>query len=207
MDQKHLEKRIITKSHWCEHLIHEYHEQNSHVLCVVLGGQNYSVHKPLCYYSTALGIQAGYDVLAVQYGFHQAHALTHFPEDFEILYQEVKEVIERVKQPRHTEIIWIGKSLGTVLMKGLKNEYRDLTQKLILLTPVSPAFDQEDLREKLIIMGTHDSHYDEKLLDREEESMVIEFDGANHSLETGNVIADLEIMERVLGAIAGYIEA
>lgn len=206
MDQKPVEKRIVTKSQWCENLTHEYHLQDSHVLCVVLGGQNYSIHKPLCYYSAALGIQAGYDVLSVQYGFHQAHALTHFPDDFDTLYNEVKSAIDLVLQPRHTEIIWIGKSLGTVLIKRLKRAYEGHTQKLIFITPVSPAFDQEDFREKLIIMGTHDEHYDEKLLEKEVESMVVEFDGANHSLETGNVIADLEIMERVLGAIAGYIE-
>lgn len=207
MDQKHLEKRIVTQSHWCENLTHDFHQQNSHVLCVVLGGQNYSIHKPLCYYSASLAVQAGYDVISVQYGFQQAHALTHFPEDFDRLHQEVKAAIDLVRQPRHTEIIWIGKSLGTVLIKALKKDYKDLAQKFIFLTPVSPAFDQEDFREKLIIMGTHDEHYDEKLLEKEEESMVIEFDGANHSLETGNVIGDLEIMERVLGAIAGFIEA
>lgn len=201
-----MEKRIATKSHWCEHLVHEYHQQDSSVLCVILGGQNYSIHKPLCHYSTTLCVQAGYDVLSVQYGFSQNHSLTHFPEDFEILYKEVKEAIDLVKAPRHTEIIWIGKSLGTVLMKRLKRDYSELSQKLILLTPVSPAFDQEDFREKLIIMGTHDEHYDEKLLEKETESMIVEFDGANHALETGSVISDLEIMERVMGAIAGYIQ-
>ncbi len=201
-----MDKRIVTKSHWCEQLIHEYHHQNSSVLCVILGGQNYSIHKPLCYYSAKLCVQAGYDVLAVQYGFQQNHSLTHFPEDFEILYKEVKEAIDLVIQPHQTEIIWIGKSLGTVLMKRLKGDYNQFSQKLILLTPVSPAFDQEDFREKLIIMGTHDEHYDEKLLEKETESMIVEFDGADHGLETGNVIADLEIMERVIGAIAGYIE-
>ncbi len=201
-----MKKKIVTKSQWCEHLFHEFHDQNSSVLCVILGGQNYGIYKPLCYYSASLAVQAGYDVLSVQYGFQQDQSLTHFPEDFEILYKEVKETIELIKSPRHTEIIWIGKSLGTVLMKRLKRDYNSYSQKLILLTPVTPAFDQEDFREKLIIMGTHDEHYDEKLLEKESESMIVEFDGANHALETGNVIADLEIMERVLGAIAGYIE-
>lgn len=199
-------KRLITKSHWCDHLVNEFRMQNSDVLYIVLGGQNYSIQKPLCYYSTLLGIQAGFDVLPIQYGFHCGTSLAHFPDDFEILYNEVKSLIDEVLEPRHKKIVFIGKSLGTVLIKRLKRDYPNMLQKIIFLTPVSPAFDIDDFREKLIIMGTHDEHYDEKLLEKEVESMVIEFDGIDHALEAGNVISDLEVMERVLGAITGYID-
>lgn len=199
-------KRIITQSKWCEHLAHEYHNQDSDTLMVVLGGQNYSIHKPLLHYSINLGVQAGIDVLGVNYGFLQNSGRVHFPEDIEILYEEVKSVITEVLEERHEHLIFVGKSLGTVLIKRLKTEFPKQTHKIIFLTPVSPAFDADDFSEKLIIMGTGDTHYDEKLLSKEEESVIIEFEGADHSLETGNVLADLELLEQVLGAISGYLE-
>lgn len=199
-------KKLYTTSRWCEHLAHDYLTQGSDTLMIVLGGQNYDTHKPLLYYTTALGVQAGLDVLSVSYGFLQSQALTHFPEDFETLYLETKTVVEAALEPRHKSLVLVGKSLGTVLIKRLKKDFSHLPHKIIFLTPVSPAFDMEDFHEKLIIMGTGDDHYDEKLLAREEESMIIEFDGADHALETGNVIADLEILQKVMGAIAGYLE-
>lgn len=198
--------KITTKSHWCEHLYHEYHSQDSDTLMIILGGQNYSIHMPLLYYTTCLGIQSGIDVLAVNYGFIQNPTKTHFPEDFEVLYKEVKEAVDLVITEHHKNLVFVGKSLGTVLIKRLKREYPHLSHKIIFLTPVSPAFDTDDLKEKLILMGTGDTHYDENLLNKEEESVVIEFNDGDHSLETGNVLADLEIMEQVMGAISGYLD-
>ena len=199
-------RKLITKSQWCEHLSHDYHHQNSDALMIVLGGQNYEVTKPLLYYTVELGLQSGLDVLAVNYGFIQNPSKTHFPEDFEVLYHETKSVIDMALESRHKSLVFVGKSLGTVLIKRLKRDYAHLPHKIIFITPVSPAFDEGDFKEKLILMGTGDTHYDETLLNKEEESMIIEFDGADHSLETDNVFVNLQILERVLGAISGYLE-
>lgn len=201
-----LEKRIVTQSKWNAHLEHSLYKQGSDTLMVLLGGQQYSVDKPLLHYSRNLGLQMGLDVLAVHYGFSHCHGLVKFPDDFETLYEEVEALIEMVLEPEHEKIVFIGKSLGTVLIKRLHQSFANRSHKLVYLTPVAPAFDPDNLSEKLIIMGTGDSHYDEKLLNREEESVVIEFEGADHSLETGDVIADLELLEQVMGAISGYLE-
>ncbi len=201
-----LEKRIVTQSKWNEHLEHSLYKQDSDTLMVLLGGQNYSVDQPLLHYSKNLGLQMGLDVLAVHYGFMHHTSLVKFPDDFEVLYDEVETLIEMALEPHHEKIVFVGKSLGTVLIKRLHKSFSNRSHKLVYLTPVAPAFDPDNLSEKLIIMGTGDAHYDEKLLNREEESVVIEFEGADHSLETGNVITDLELLEQVIGAISGYLE-
>ena len=178
-------------------------------LAVLFPGIGYHCDKPLMYYSAKLARAAGYGVLPVPYA--------GFPEkvrgdagklraSVEIAWVQVMELLAGVEWADYGEILFIGKSIGTLVASRYALE-RGLAVKSVLLTPLAETF--PFVRgEAVAFHGTADPWADTLAVVeacREKDIPLFLTEGANHSLETGDVARDLKTLAETAARIEAFI--
>ena len=171
-------------------------------LAVFFPGIGYTCDKPLLYYSARLARQHGYEILPVSY--------TGFPENikgdtlkmqaaFSIAMEQAEELLQNTDWKSFTDILFISKSVGTVVSTAYASQHY-LQVRHILFTPLLETF-SFPADHAIAFHGTADPWADTKQLQQlSEERKVPLFltEHADHSLETGDVQTDLQILETVL---------
>lgn len=178
-------------------------------LAVLFPGIGYTCDKPLLYYSARLARQHGYEILPVPY--------TGFPENvkgdaqkmkeaFSIALAQAEELLQNVNWDSFTQILFISKSVGTAVSAAYADRHH-LQVRNILFTPLVETF--SFLTDGAIAFhGTADPWADTDTLRQLAAKRNVPLfltDQANHSLETGDVVKDLHILETVLQQVAQYI--
>lgn len=171
-------------------------------LAVFFPGIGYTCDKPLLYYSARLARQHGYEILSVPY--------TGFPENvrgdarkmkeaFSIALSQAENILQNVDWDSFTDILFLSKSVGTVVSTVFAKRHH-LKVRNILFTPLAETFSLPT-GTAIAFHGTADPWADTKQLQQlSEERKVPLFltEHADHSLETGDVQTDLQILETVL---------
>ena len=171
-------------------------------LAVFFPGIGYTCDKPLLYYSARLARQHGYEILSVPY--------TGFPENvrgdarkmkeaFSIALSQAENILQNVDWDSFTDILFLSKSVGTVVSIVFAKRHH-LKVRNILFTPLAETFSLPT-GTAIAFHGTADPWADTKQLQQlSEERKVPLFltEHADHSLETGDVQTDLQILETVL---------
>lgn len=171
-------------------------------LAVLFPGIGYTLNKPLLYYSARLARQHGYEILSVPY--------TGFPENirgdarkmkeaFSIALSQAENILQNVDWDSFTDILFLSKSVGTVVSTMFAKRHH-LKVRNILFTPLAETFSLPT-GTAIAFHGTADPWADTKQLQQlSEERKVPLFltEHADHSLETGDVQTDLQILEAVL---------
>ncbi|WP_294403183.1 alpha/beta family hydrolase [uncultured Clostridium sp.] len=187
-------------------------ENGSDVLSVILPGIGYTLDRPLLDYSKKLCIEMGYDVLPIEYGFQVARA--HFDrERFDSIIDESMQLLKMAQLYQYKKVIFIGKSIGTVvqriLQKQLSHEGVELQFINIYLTPVDKTAELGICRNSLVFTGTSDP-----LISRESVCTIkdidninfIEIEGADHSLNIKNdIVRSAEILLEVIKCEKQYL--
>lgn len=191
--------------------------QKQNGLAVFFPGIGYSCDRSLLYYTAVLMKELGYTIVPVPY--------TGFPrnvkgdaqkmrECYAIAREQAAEILRDVNFDDYDDIIFIGKSIGTVVALAVARQF-GLTARYVLYTPLVETFDLLPLQtpdhtpvnafERAIAFhGTSDPwaktpEIIDACLPRGIPLHIVE--NANHSLETGDVDTDLytlkETMEKV----------
>lgn len=178
-------------------------------LAVLFPGIGYHCDKPLMYYSARVARAAGYAVLPVPYA--------GFPEkvrgdadklraSVEIALAQAIEMLAGVNWADYGEILFVGKSIGTLVASRYALE-RGLAVKSVLLTPLEATF--PFVRgEAVAFHGTADPWADTRAVVeacREKGIPLFLTEGANHSLETGDVARDLRALAETAARIEAFI--
>lgn len=171
-------------------------------LCVLFPGIGYHSDKPLLYYSARLARSKGYEVLPLKFsGFDTsakgneekmsaaaAHALDISAEQ-----------LDDTDFSRYEKIVFIGKSIGTIASLAYRERY-GVDASCVLLTPLEMTF--ESLSHRCIAFhGTSDQWADTEAirkLCRKHLVPLHEYEGANHSLETGDPFTDIRTVADVI---------
>ena len=179
-------------------------------LAVLFPGIGYHCDKPLLYYSAKLARAAGYEVLPVPY--------SGFPEKvrgdgeklracLDLAWDQAEAMLAGVKWHDWREILFVGKSIGTLVASRYALE-RQLAVKSVLLTPLVETF--RFVRGSAIAFhGTADPWADTGAIIaacRESGVPLFLTEGANHSLETGHVLRDLSTLRETLERIEAFIQ-
>lgn len=141
---------------------------------------------PLLYFCAKFFEDRGYDKIFV------AQPLDG-EEDFDRAYSHAKELLEGISFQEYRNIVFVGKSRGSVLACKLKESLK-LSATLILLTPLEATlpYMMQDNDILLAVCGSKDRHLSSDLVQkiclRENIPCYIE-EGAGHSME---VRADLD---------------
>ncbi|MBZ0301419.1 MAG: hypothetical protein K8J31_16850 [Anaerolineae bacterium] len=159
------------------------HQQDiaSNKLMIILPGRNYTIYHPALFYMTRMGLENGYDVLPVQYGFQVTGDLE--PQQIPLLEEDVRLATQPVLKRSYREICLVGKSLGSPLAIDLARTLDVDALSLILLTPVGAAMQSSTGFRVLGVIGTADPLYSEAVIKATSDKVTWRvFKGINHGL-------------------------
>lgn len=206
-----MEEYIEVRSYWVTTARNEYiHENDNNRLAVILPGLRYTNMAPLLYYSISIALESGYDTLAVEYGFQRGNGEFKPDRDsIECLVKEAAEAVGKCLERKHyREILFIGKSIGTLVQITLKEEFNEYPQRHIFLTPLPGCVSVIKQTECLAAVGTKDRVFKTEHIAEIsglKNVKLVTIEGADHSMEKGNYEEDLRTLAEVCGNIYTFI--
>lgn len=194
------------------------HEEISGSLTIVLPGFAYTCDMPLLYYPVLSMLDAGADVLQVEYAYYRRESYRALPDEERDrwLFTDVAAACDAILIERaYTSVTFIGKSIGTRAIGHLLTTDAHLTHaRVIWLTPL---LRNERLRTQmrhrggasLIVIGTADPHFDETLIAEVQEATggnAVIIEGADHSLEiAGDVLGSLDAVAQTMRTFQAFL--
>lgn len=166
---------------------------------VIFPGIGYHTDKPLLYYGKKLAKEAGYQIIEVNYkGFPQNVKGNEekMKQSFEIARQQAEEMLVDVNFKEYESVLFISKSIGTVVAAAYDNDHA-VGAKHIYFTPVPQTFSFVKEESGIVLHGLNDPWCETAVVEESCQRLHLDlktFEGANHSLETGSCLKDLEII-------------
>ncbi|SFJ10825.1 alpha/beta family hydrolase [Thermoflavimicrobium dichotomicum] len=192
---------------------------DKHSLCFMFPGRGYTNHHPLLYFATKILLQAQIDVIQVQYPYHQMAEFQSLDleKQHEWLSQDMNGLVQTIlDQHPYEEIIFLGKSLGTVPILHTHSKLNSYeTAKYILLTPLihlEPLYQQMLQMEQktLCVIGDKDPVYDLTKMNAirtKPNIQVLVIENGDHSLEIPTDIKQsILILKQIMNQIQLFIE-
>lgn len=179
-------------------------------LAVFFPGIGYHCDKPILYFAREAAKQAGYDeVINLSYTCKADNIRGNDKKMRgvgEILYGQAEKKLEDVEWHRYEEILFVSKSIGTAVAAAYALR-RSIEVKNIWYTPLAQMFDFAP-RDGIAFTGTADPWVKDgeiKELCAEAKIPLYEYENANHSLEVGDVLENLRILEDVIALSRDYL--
>lgn len=172
---------------------------------VIFPGIGYHTDKPLLYYSKKAAVQYGYEIIEIRY--------TDLPKvvrndresmnaAFEAAYLQATEQLDKLDLSASDEVLFIEKSLGTLVgfRYSRDNDLRNV--KHMCFTPVPETFEYITGGTGAVFHGLNDPWCESSIVYEAYKKLnpdyrLFTFENANHSLETGNVIDDIQIIKYI----------
>ena len=176
-------------------------------LAIFFPGIGYHCDKPLLYYSRKLADEAGYkSILTLDYSLAGSNITGNIRGDkekmqqaFYYLYKQAAKQLSSVNWPDYDEIIFISKSIGTVIASAFAQQEK-ISCRQILYTPLRETYDFHP-QNAIAFLGTSDPWSDiEKVTDisREQKIPLFLYPDANHSLETKDTLRNIKTLQDVM---------
>ena len=166
-------------------------------IAVIFPGVGYHVDKPLLYYSRKLAGQYGYEIVCADYGKLPSGIKGDMKKMYEAYEQALANVTEKLADldfHSYDRVLFISKSIGTAVGH-------------IYYTPVEASF-QAIGTDGIVFHGTGDDWAKTEVISAECEKRGLPLyltEHANHSMETGNALRDLEILKTIMEKTDQYI--
>ena len=182
-------------------------------LAVFFPGIGYTADKPLLYYSRKLAEALDYEVLTLSYGGFPKKpkgAPEKLKACFRLAVDQAAEQLTEVRWKHYDKIVFVAKSIGTAVAADLAAKCPAQERiRFVLYTPVEELF-SFPLGEALAFTGAADpwvggAESRVPALCRERGISCRVFPGANHSLETGDLRADLETLLTVMKQTEAFL--
>ena len=173
-------------------------------------GIGYTCDKPLLYYSWKLLKELGWEIIPVQYsGFPSGVRgnAEKMQQCAHMALEQAEGLLQEIDWTGYSDILFIGKSVGTVVCAAYAKRH-GLNCRQILFTPVEATF-QFAGRNAIAFHGTADPWADTKDIEhgcRKRGIPLYETESANHSLEIGDVDADIKEMRKVMKTVREYVQ-
>lgn len=193
---------------------------SNRALAVLFPGYAYPIDAPLLHYSSRLLLEAGFDVLAVDYRYNEETRYQQaadrerrewFRADIDAVYRAM------IARPDYERVLLLGKSIGTLAMLQLLQG--GLPWKELGFVWLTPAAGKGELARTLqgsgepsiVVIGTHDQFYAQTEVERlaglaNVEVKIIE--GVDHGLDYANdVVRSAKLLAEVLEWIKSFVES
>ena len=179
-------------------------------LMVIFPGIGYHSDKPLLYYAKKIAMQNDFEIKEVDFEGLSKDAIENrkmMIEAFGVAVQQAESQLKDVDFDSYDKVIFTSKSIGTVAASVVAAK-RKVPAKQVYFTPLEQTFSLVEEKNGLVFMGLDDPLVDTqkiKELCAEKHLILRVFEGANHSLETGEVRNDLHNMVRVIEETENYL--
>ena len=178
-------------------------------LAVVFPGIGYHKDKPLLYYARKLAVNMGYDVMNIEY-----HDMPQkikgdaamMKKAAEIAFLQTEEQLEAVRFEDFEEVVFIGKSIGTVALAKYAADH-GLNVKQIWYTPVEATFSFGS-QNVVAFIGDEDPWSDVETVKETALNLGItlySYPGCNHSLESADIDKNIVFLRDVIQKTEAYI--
>ncbi len=173
-------------------------------IAVFFPGIGYHCDKPLMYYGRALVCELGYDEYKNVVYSYTGDNIRGDAQKIEAVSRHL--LLQAEKQLAHMdwsqweEIVFISKSIGTVVASAYANQHGLKNVKHVFYTPLELTFTHAP-QNSCGFIGTADPWSDvEKVLAyaQQQDIPMYVYENANHSLETGNCVESIKILKDVL---------
>ena len=182
---------------------------NSKYLAVVFPGIGYHKDKPLLYYASKLALNHGYDLFFLEYS-DLPQGIKDDParrqEAFELAYEQVEKRMKNVNLSDYTRVVFIGKSIGTILAAKYAAEH-NRHPKQLWYTPLIETF-SFGVTNALAFIGDADPWSDVdavKATAVEQGIEMLSYPDCNHSLECSDVNENIRNLGEVMKRSEEYI--
>lgn len=178
-------------------------------LAVIFPGLGYHTDKPLLYYSKKIAARDGYEIREVPYGNFQKGvkgSKEKMEEVFLSALRQSEEILKDVDFSLYDDVLFLSKSVGTAVASAYGGRHGLVTRN-VYYTPVEASF-QFMTQPGIAFTGTGDSWVDWHVVrDGCEKGgfPLYVIDGADHSLETGDIDKDLENLREIMAKTREYI--
>ena len=177
----------------------------SEKIAVIFPGMGYNADKPLLYYTKKLAKAADYDVIDVKYELPvKSKDILNDKEGmkatFEIAAKQVEKQLDEVEFGKCEKILFVGKSIGTALAAYYDKTY-NIGAKQLVFTPVPQTFDFLRAESGIVFHGNADPWCRTDIVKTRCEELGLEMvivEKGNHSLETGEVIRDVQELRNIM---------
>lgn len=179
-------------------------------IAVVFPGVGYHVDKPLLYYSRKIAEQYEYEIVCADYGVLPSGIkgdAKKMYEAYEMAIANVTEQLSQIDFAAYGKVLFLSKSIGTAVAAAY-DAFNKIGAGHIYYTPVEASF-QAIGREGIVFHGTGDDWADTCVIKEECEKRNLTLfmtEKANHSMETGDALKDLEHLRTIMEHTERYIQ-
>lgn len=176
--------------------------QNKKILAVIFPGVGYHHDKPLLYYGQKILKNMGAEIVYIYYGelpSNIMHDAEKKKEAFLLALDSAKQALKDIEFSQYENIVFVGKSIGTAVSLALQAEL-GIRAVNVLYTPVEQTF-RNPARSAIAFFGSNDPWIDAvdmHALCGQNCDAFYQYQEANHSLETGEVLTDLANMQDIM---------
>lgn len=179
-------------------------------IAVFFPGIGYHCDKPLLYYARKLAQEYGYEqIVTLDYTYDGKNIRGNrqkMEQAFESLYAKEEKKLEETAFDKYSEILFISKSVGTVIASAYAEKYK-IKCRQVLYTPLEQTFLFEH-GNAIAFIGTADPWSEvKKVVGRSQNQAVpiYVYEDADHSLEKGNVLQNIDILKSVMNKTKNYL--
>lgn len=179
-------------------------------LAVIFPEIGYHCDKPILYYSRKLAKEQEYkEIISLEYSYTEKNIRGNekrMKEVFDVLYQQAEKLLETIDFSKYENVLFISKSVGTIISSAYAQKHK-IRCKQILYTPLERTYKFEH-PDAIAFLGTSDlwsNTANVKMLSNEQNVPIYMYKKADHSLETGDIIKDIEILEDVMKRTKKYL--
>lgn len=181
-------------------------------LAVFFPGIGYHCDKPLLYFAREVAHQCGYDeVINLNYSC-EAKLIRGDDEKLRevalTLYEQAEKSLEGVDWTQYDEILFVSKSIGTAVAAAYAMRH-EIKCKNIWYTPLALTFSFMP-HNGIAFAGTADPWCDINDLRKycaKHSIPLYQYTNANHSLEVGEVLDNLQILQQVMEKSRDYVRS
>jgi len=179
-------------------------------LAVIFPGVGYHADKPLLYYASKIARSFEYEVKVLSYSDLPQGIkcdAKKMRQAFDIAMEQAEKQLNEVVFSEYEKVLFISKSVGTVVASAYAKR-NQMNPDQLFFTPVEATF-QFGKQRGIVFHGDADSWVKTALVEdvcKEQEMKLYITKGADHSLETGDVVKDIQNLKRTMERVQLYIE-
>lgn len=181
-------------------------------IAVIFPGVGYTKDRPLLYYAAKIAANCEYELRFIDYSGIEWSKEKLKDQDFLVKTLEkcleiTEETLEDTGDLSGDDVVFISKSIGTVVAAAYEKK-KSLNVKQICFSPLEMIGNYVREEGAVLFCADSDPFADYRLLcsaAKEKKLEIQRISGGNHSLETGDVIVDLENMKSMMQRVAEVI--
>ena len=178
---------------------------------VIFPGIGYHTDKPLLYYSAKLAASYGYEIVRIGYPACDVNLKEATSEQVRAFVDEcqstVREALKDTVFHEGDDILFISKSIGTAIAAAYAGTMEQNVRH-VYFTPLEDTFFYTAEKSGIAFNGTRDPWADHGRVGKlcaGGDIPLTTFEGANHSLETGDALKDIDNLRKVMKAVDRFI--